>query len=70
MGDRIKSTFRTIAARFSHLKMKEYILEEVKKKNPKDIWIYQKFLEETVKIRKGMWGNVKEFKSQSNCMFF
>ena len=50
--------------------MKECILEEVKKKNPKDIWIYQKFLGETVKIRKGMWGNVKEFRSQSNYTFF
>ena len=50
--------------------MKECILEEVKKKNPKDIWIYQKFSKETIKIRKEIWENIKEFRIQSNYTFF
>ena len=65
VGDKIKSTCRTIAVKFCHFKMKECILEEAKKKNPRDILTYQNFSKEILKIRKEKWEKVTELRSKS-----
>ena len=52
VGEKNKSTCRTIVEKFSYFKMKEGILEEAQKKKPRHIWIYQAFLRETVKFVK------------------
>ena len=69
-GDKINSTCRKIAVKFPRFKMKECILEEDKKKNPRDIWISQNFSKEIVKICKEKWEKVKYLRLKSKYVFF
>ena len=59
-----QSTCRTIIAKFTSYKTKR-ILKEAKNQKPKDIWIYEDFSKETVKIRKELWEKVRELCSQN-----
>ena len=60
-----QSTCRTIIAKFTSYKTKERIFKEARNQKPKDIWIYEDFSKETVKIRKELWEKVRELRSQN-----
>ena len=64
-GTNTQSTCRTIIAKFTSYKTKERILKEAKNQKPKDIWIYEDFSKETVKIRKELWERVRELRSKN-----
>ena len=51
-GTNTQSTCRLITAKFTSYKTKEGILKETRNQKPKDIWIYEDFSKETVKMRK------------------
>ena len=65
IGTNTQSTCRTITAKFTSYKTKERILKEARNQKPKDIWIYEDFSKEAVKIRKKLWEKVRELHSQS-----
>ena len=65
IGTNTQSTCRTIIAKFTSYKTKERILKEARNQKPKDIWIYEDFSKETVKIRKELWEKVRELRSQN-----
>ena len=65
IGTNTQSTCRTIIAEFTSYKTKERILKEARNQKPKDIWIYEDFSKETVKIRKELCVKVRELRSQN-----
>ena len=65
VGDKKRSSCRTIVAKLSSFKMKERILAEAKKRKPKGIQIYEDFLKATVEIRKRNLEKVKELRAQN-----
>ena len=68
IGTNTQSTCRTIIAKFTiynYLQTRECILKEARNQKPKDIWIYEDFSKETVKIRKELWEKVRELRSQN-----
>ena len=65
IGTNTQSKCRTIIAIFTSYKTKERILKEARNQKPKDIWIYEDFSKETVKIKKELWDKVRELRSQN-----
>ena len=65
VGDPSKSKCRTIVAKFSSYKTKEYILNEARRQKISDIRIYEDFSKATVEIRKKNWEKVKELRKQN-----
>ena len=64
VGDKNQSSCRTIVAKLSKYKTKEYILTKVRKKKPQGIRIYEDFSKATVQIRKENWKKVKDLRSK------
>ena len=59
VGDKNQSSCRTIVAKLSKYKTKEYILTKVRKRKPQGIRIYEDFSKSKEQIRKENWKKSK-----------
>ena len=65
VGDKNRSSCRTIVAKLSGFNIKEPILTEAKKRKPKVIQVYEDCPKATVKIQKKNWEKVNELRAQN-----
>ena len=64
VGHPNSSNKRTIVAKFASYKTKEHILMEAKKLKGTNIFIYEDFSKDTMKIRKEKWEQIKILRKQ------
>lgn len=58
-----RSSYRTIVAKLSSLKIKDCIFAEAKKRKPEGIRVYEDFSKATVEIGKKNWEKVEELRA-------
>ena len=64
LKDKDKERPRTIVLRLANFKDKNIILKNVNKLKGSDVYINEDFSRETTKLRKKLWGKVKQLRSQ------